>query len=98
MLEVRFGSYAMGIDRRAAARVEALVAAEKAATHVSRSGQGREGEYALCVAAKTPAALAPLARRIRSALPKQPVGPIAISYGVRKFQALKDRRERHRDS
>ena len=86
-LEVRFGSYAMGIDRAAAARIEALIAAEKAVSAVSRTGGGREGEYALCVAATWPRALAPLARRIRASVPKRPRGPIVLVHGGSEFHA-----------
>ena len=86
-LEVRFGSYAMGIDRAAAARIEALVAADKAVRGVRRIGEGREGEYALCVTAASPRALAPLSRRIRGAIPKTPRGPIVVLHSGTEFRA-----------
>jgi hypothetical protein len=47
-LTVRFGSYAMGIDRGAAERVEALLRGDRSVRSVERRPWGREGEYDLC--------------------------------------------------
>jgi hypothetical protein len=75
---VRFGSYAMGIDAPAAAAIEKLVAGSPDVTAVSRLGEGREGEYALCVRTRDPGGAARLAERIRPLLPREPRGPISV--------------------
>lgn len=69
-LTVRFGSYAMGIDREAATRIEALLAAERGSA-VTRHGWGREGEYDLCVKTRSQAEAETLLARIR-AHPRRP--------------------------
>jgi hypothetical protein len=77
----------MGIDRGAAAAAERLIAGYPAVTGVSRSGYGREGEYALCVqTASTDAALA-LFRQIRAAIPPRPRGPILLTGPEVRFSA-----------
>lgn len=75
-LEIAFGSYAMGIDRGALARVEQLLAAEH--LRVTRSPWGREGEVTLCADARSDADAERLARRIAALLPTAPRGPVAV--------------------
>ena len=82
---VRFGSYAMGIDGAAAAAVDSLVGRERDVVEASRSGFGREGEYALCVRTRTAAGAARLFDAIRAALPAEPRGPIELVAGDRSF-------------
>jgi hypothetical protein len=75
-LTIRFGSFAMGIDRGAAERIEALLAARPGVV-LTRKRWGREGEYTLC--AQAPAAdAADLAGAIRPLIPARPRGPIQV--------------------
>jgi len=76
-LEIRFGSYAMGIDSGALQRVEGLLAAQR--IPVQRTAWGREGEVTLCAAPRTPAEAERLAREIAALLPADPRGPIAVT-------------------
>lgn len=82
---VRFGSYAMGIDRGAAAEVERIVAAHATVTGVRRSAAGREGEYELCVATRSAQGAENLFERLKAALPANPRGPVSIRFGERRF-------------
>ncbi|HZG08550.1 MAG TPA: hypothetical protein VEZ70_06190 [Allosphingosinicella sp.] len=84
---VRFGSYAMGIDTAAAARIEALLAENRDSRKVSREGGGREGEYALCVSAADAAGAARLVTAITALLPERPRGPISVEGAGRKVEA-----------
>ncbi len=77
-LQIRFGSYAMGIDRGTLQRVEALLARDAAVTSVTRTPWGREGEITLCAALRRPADAERLAREIASFLPGDPTGPVAV--------------------
>ena len=77
-LTVRFGSYAMGIDRGAAQRIEALLTTDPRVSAVSRHGRGREGEYALCAETRAAADADALLADIRPLLPAKPRGPIEI--------------------
>ena len=77
-VEIRFGSYAMGIDRGAAAAVEKLAAEDPDVTGLSRTTGGREGEYALCARTRNAAAAQRLFERIRALLPPAPRGPITL--------------------
>lgn len=78
---VSFGSYAMGIDRPAAAEVDRIVAGDAGVTSVTREGAGREGEYALCIETRSPEAAQRLFERIRAVLPADPRGPIRVRSG-----------------
>jgi hypothetical protein len=86
-VSVRFGSYAMGIDTGTAARIEALLAGSKDVRNVTRSGGGREGEYALCVTAADAAGAARLFDGIARLLPETPRGPISLESAGRKLDA-----------
>lgn len=77
-LIIRFGSYAMGIDRAAAADVEKIIAASQAVRAFDRFGFGREGEYALQVEMPSSAEALCLQMRLLEALPSKPRGPISI--------------------
>lgn len=77
-LSVRFGSYAMGIDRGAARSVEALVADDPVVRAVTRHPWGREGEYTLCVETASDEGARALLGRIRPLLPAAPRGPVTI--------------------
>lgn len=86
-LTVSFGSYAMGIDRGALAKVEALVA-EADGARAERSPWGREGEVTLCVRTRTPAQAAELFDRISDSLPADPRGPISVATAAgRRFES-----------
>ena len=75
-LTVSFGSYAMGIDRPALARVRRILA-HRDVRSVEDIQAGREGEIALCVRTRTAAAAGRLFNRIRAVLPANPRGPIS---------------------
>lgn len=75
-LTVRFGSYAMGIDRGSAERVVQLLTSDPAVTSLSRRRWGMEGEYTLCAETRSPAAAAALLEQIRALLPAEPRGPV----------------------
>jgi hypothetical protein len=86
-LMVRFGSYAMGIDRPAAARIETFLAGRPEVTATQRRPWGREGEYDLCVRLKPKADAVALFEAMRSLVPAKPVGPIEVrmtdrAYGI----------------
>ena len=84
-LIVRFGSYAMGIDRGAAAAVEKLIAEDRAVTAVRRESAGREGEYGLCAATRSEADARRLFAEIREILPLRPHGPIHLTAGALRY-------------
>lgn len=84
---VRFGSYAMGIDGKAAADVDRLLAGHPAVLSVDRLGAGREGEYALCIRTRSAEGADRLFDEIRAVLPARPRGPIALEGGTRRFSA-----------
>jgi hypothetical protein len=86
-LTVRFGSYAMGIDRGAAAAVERILAADPDVKSVSRRSSGFEGEYGLCVRTGSDEAAERLLGAITAALPDRPRGPILVKAGGRSFSA-----------
>ena len=77
-LTVRFGSYAMGIDRPAATKIAAAIGRSKGVAAVTRYRWGREGEYTLCVRTRTAREAAALFERLRPLLPPRPLGPIAM--------------------
>jgi hypothetical protein len=76
---VRFGSYAMGIDRGAAQSVEQVLRADRAVEAVERTPWGREGEYDLCARIARVSEAERLFERIRPLLPAKPRGPITVT-------------------
>lgn len=78
-LSVQFGSYAMGIDGGAAEAVGALLDSDAAVTSVDRYPWGREGEYTLCIAARTDADARRLFEAIARLFPASPLGPLSVS-------------------
>ena len=78
-LSIRFGSYAMGIDRSTATRIEALVSADGGVTGATRHPWGREGEYTLCVQTRSAEEAEALFERIKPLLPAEPHGPIQVA-------------------
>ena len=84
-LIVRFGSYATGIDRAAAAAVEKLIGGDRAVTATRREGAGREGEYGICATTRTGADAARLFAEIRDILPLRPHGPIHVEAGALRY-------------
>ena len=86
-LMVRFGSYAMGIDRPAAARIETFLAGRREVAQTQRRPWGREGEYDLCIRFKSKADPLGLFEALRPLVPAEPLGPIEVrmidrAYGV----------------
>lgn len=75
---VRFGSYAMGIDHTAAARIEEILASDPAIRKVERIGPGREGEYLLRIDAGSAANARRLQERLIAVVPAKPRGPITV--------------------
>lgn len=76
---VHFGSYAMGIDKAAALKIEQLVGEASGVEEVERGQPGREGEYMLSIKAASAAEACRLQGRLHAALPKKPLGPINIT-------------------
>lgn len=77
-ITVSFGSFAMGIDRAAAARIERFLADRHDVASMERRPWGREGEYSLCIRLK-PAADAPaLYAQLKRLVPKEGRGPIEV--------------------
>jgi hypothetical protein len=66
---IRFGSYGGGIDRPLADRVAAAVKADRDIARWERKPWGREGEYDLCLTAKSERNLKALFERYRALLP-----------------------------
>jgi hypothetical protein len=77
-LSVRFGSYAMGIDRPAAVRIESFLQKHRAVAGIKRHPWGREGEYTLCVSLKRGANPAALFDELKPLVPAKGRGPIAV--------------------
>jgi hypothetical protein len=84
---IRFGSYAMGIDTATAAAVDSLLAGNRDVKEVTRSAEGREGEYALCISTRDTAAAARLIDGIADLLPERPRGPISVEGADRRLDA-----------
>lgn len=84
-VDIRFGSYAMGIDRSAAA-VEREVA-RSSPVEIIRTPPAREGEYALCARMASAEAAAALFDRIGTLLPADPTGPIFVVHAGRESKA-----------
>jgi hypothetical protein len=74
----------MGIDRGAAARIEAFLNGHRDVAGLERRGAGREGEYDLCVALKPGAGAQPLATQLKALVPGKPRGPVTIMVGPRR--------------
>jgi len=69
-VSISFGSYAMGIDGDAYARVETWLAAHKdLVTDVEVTPWGREGERTVCVMTSSPAAIKPVFSGVVKQLP-----------------------------
>ena len=66
---VKFGSYGMGIDRSLAGSVGAAVKADRDLARVERKPWGREGEYDLCLQARTGRDARAIYERYRAMLP-----------------------------
>jgi len=84
---VKFGSYGMGIDRALADRVGAAVTPDRDIVRVERKPWGREGEYDLCLEAKSGSDARAIYERYRAMLPgralKAPTsieGPEGLRY------------------
>lgn len=66
---VKFGSYGAGIDRALADRVAAAVKADRDLARTERRPWGREGEYDLCLQAKTGRDARAIYERYKAMLP-----------------------------
>jgi hypothetical protein len=84
-LTIRFGSYAMGIDRPAAARIEAFLAGRREVAGTERRPWGREGEYDLCVRTRPRADAIALFEALRPLVPAKALGPIEVRMTDRAF-------------
>lgn len=78
-VSVHFGSFATGIDGRAAATVERLIQSDRNVAQVSRSPRGIEGEYTLCVRARSQAAAARLFDRVKQGLAEPVRAPVTVT-------------------
>jgi hypothetical protein len=84
-LTIRFGSYAMGIDRPAATRIEAFLAGRRDVAATERRPWGREGEYDLCVRTRPRADSIALFEALRPLVPAKARGPIEVRMTDRAF-------------
>lgn len=85
-VSVSFGSYAMGIDSEAYARVETWLGEHKdLVADVKVTPWGREGERTLCVTAASPAAIKPIFTGVVKQLPvegkKAPITALSKTGG-----------------
>ena len=78
-LRVQFGSYAMGIDNRAAEAVRALLDGDSGVASVEHYPWGREGEYTLCIRVRTDGDARRLFGAIARLFPADPLGPLSVS-------------------
>ena len=87
-VRVQFGSYAMGIDRVALERVQAVLKRTRGVRTVAAQRWGREGETTLCVATRRTSDVRRVFGRITAALPRTPRGPILVEgRGGLRFEA-----------
>jgi hypothetical protein len=68
-VRIRFGSYGGGIDRPLAETVAEMVKADRDLARVERKPWGREGEYDLCLTAKSKLNADSIYERYRAMLP-----------------------------
>jgi hypothetical protein len=85
-VSISFGSYAMGIDNDAYARVETWLAGHKdLVAEVKVTPWGREGERTVCVTATSPAAIKPVFSGVVKQLPvegkKAPITALSKTGG-----------------
>lgn len=66
---IRFGSYGGGIDRPLSDTVSDMVRTDRDLAHVERKPWGREGEYDLCLTAKSKLNAGAIYERYRAMLP-----------------------------
>jgi len=89
-VRVEFASYAMGIDRAAFDRVQALLKRDRGVRGVEVQRWGREGETSLCVQLRRPGDARRVFGRVKAALPAKPRGPITVeARGGLRFAAPK---------
>jgi hypothetical protein len=69
----------MGIDRPAAARIEAFLQNHRAVAGIKRHPWGREGEYTLCVSLKRGANATALFNELKPLVPAKGRGPINVN-------------------
>ncbi len=68
-VKIRFGSYGAGIDRPLSETVADMVKADRDVARSERKPWGREGEYDLCLTAKSKLNAAGMYERYRAMLP-----------------------------
>lgn len=91
-VRVEFASYAMGIDRAAFDRVQALLKRDRGVRAVEVQRWGREGETNLCVQLRRPGDARRVFGRVKAALPVKPRGPITVeARGGLRFEAPRAR-------
>jgi hypothetical protein len=77
-VSVQFASYAMGIDRGAFDKVQALLKRDRGVRSVEAQRWGREGETTLCVQLHRASDARRVFGRVKAVLPRKPRGPIAV--------------------
>jgi hypothetical protein len=91
-VSVQFGSYAMGIDRPAFDKVQALLKRDARVRGVELRRWGREGETTLCVSLRRQSDARAVFGRVKAALPAKPKGPILVeARGGLHFEAPRAR-------
>jgi hypothetical protein len=87
-VSVQFASYAMGIDRPAFDRVQALLKRDRGVRSVEVQRWGREGETNLCVQTRKAGDARRIFGRVKAVLPARPRGPIVVeARGGLRFEA-----------
>jgi hypothetical protein len=89
-LTVSFGSYAMGIDGTAFAKVTKLLSHDRRVTRIEQFRWGREGEVTLCARTRSRAEAVRLFGSIRALLPKKPRGPVTVTTDRLRFTAPRE--------
>jgi hypothetical protein len=91
-VSVQFASYAMGIDRAAFDRVQALLKRDRDVRGVEVQRWGREGETNLCVQTRKASDARRIFGRVKTILPARPRGPIVVeTQGGLRFEAPRPR-------
>ncbi len=89
---IGFGSFATGIDHKAAATVERLVMADRSVIRVTRSPHGREGEYSICVQMRSREHAIKLFETLEKSLREPVNAPVFVHGPDRSFSAPPARR------
>lgn len=85
VLAIHFGSFAVGPDLKAAARVDRILRSSR--IRVTRSAYGREGEYSLCVRVRSTEQAMNLFEKLRESLRMPVRAPVSLRGPRESFSA-----------